>query len=110
MADTSTDTVQPDQKTHAWQPEWRFWERIQTALLAMVPFLDDADNLLRSEIADLNAVLPSLRNPAHPEPLDTFQLAREMVSDPDAPLANVSYDTMEAWILRALNRLKGDEK
>lgn len=51
-------------KTHAWQPEWRLWERIQTALLAVVPFLDDADNDLRSEIADLNAVLPNLRDPA----------------------------------------------
>ena len=49
---------------HAWQPEWRLWERIQSALLAVEPFLDDADNDLRSEIADLNQVLPNLQNPA----------------------------------------------
>ena len=48
--------------THAWQPQWHLWERIQTALLAVEPFLDD-DALLRSEIADLNVVLPSLHNP-----------------------------------------------
>ena len=61
---TDPSTTQPTQETHTWQPQWRLWERIQTALLAIVPFLDDADIGLRDEIADLNAVLPSLRNPA----------------------------------------------
>ena len=49
----------------------------------------------------------------HPEdapggPVDTGRLAREMAGDPDAPVGNLMIDTMEAWILRALDRLKGE--
>jgi len=43
-------------------------------------------------------------------PLDTERLAREMAGDPDAPVGNLMIDTMEAWVLRALDRLKGEGK
>ncbi|KKM06146.1 hypothetical protein LCGC14_1746820, partial [marine sediment metagenome] len=41
-------------------------------------------------------------------PLNTERLARLMASDPDAPVVNLMIDTMEAWILRALDRLRGE--
>ncbi len=53
--------------THTWQPQWNLWHRITTALRAFEDSMDDnTDPLLRMEVADLNQVLPSLRDPATP--------------------------------------------
>lgn len=52
-------------EAHDWQPEWGLWPRIKTALLAMESIMDDDDDsLLRMEVADLNRVVPNLRDPA----------------------------------------------
>ncbi len=40
-------------------------------------------------------------------PWDTEKLARAMAGDPDAPVANLMIDTLEAWILRGLDSLEG---
>ena len=79
------DAQPEDAKPEVWRPAWRLWERIQTALLAVVPFLDEADVELQSEIADLNTVLPSLQDPAHPE------------DAPEGPLCHAGKDGDCTW-------------
>ena len=50
---------------HDWLPKWGLWPRIKTALLAMEDVMDDkTDPLLRMEVADLNQVVPNLRDPS----------------------------------------------
>ncbi|KKK77686.1 hypothetical protein LCGC14_2851070 [marine sediment metagenome] len=59
------EQVQGTCEPHAWEPQWNLWHRITTALRAFEEMMDaDTDPLLRMEVADLNQVLPSLRDPA----------------------------------------------
>ena len=61
------DTKEQTQEPHAWEPQWNLWQRITTALRAFEESMDaDTDPLLRMEVADLNQVLLSLRDPALP--------------------------------------------
>ena len=82
----------------------RWWEAIRVCVVVdkMLPPI--------SIMEKMQNALPSLDSPedAPGGPLDTERLAREMAGDPDAPVCNLMIDTMEAWILRALNRLKGE--
>lgn len=65
MNNQETELTCPVHGTHTWQPEWNLWHRITTALLAFEDSMDDdTDPLLRMEVADLNHVVPNLRDPA----------------------------------------------
>ena len=68
------EQVQGTCEPHAWEPQWNLWHRITTALRAFEEMMDaDTDPLLRMEVADLNKVLPSLRDPASPVEEEYFE-------------------------------------